>query len=496
MLFINDLARFSIVFSSFLLVLGCQVPSAPLLPSQAALATASSATGDDTDATERTPIEHASPEAPVSTGDADTDSPPVSSPAVQTDAGPLAAPPAAQKPAAPGPVADNAEPETAAEPEPDDVWERMRQNMRWQQTDSIRIDKARDDYLSHINHIPLVAERADNYLYYIVEEVEKRNMPVEIALIPMIESDWDPFAASHSGAAGLWQIMPATGDHLGLEQDSWYDGRKSVRDSTTVALDYLETLYEQFDEDWFLAIAAYNSGAGNIERARRANEAKGLSTDYWSLKLRRQATNYIPKLIALAQIVAEPERFDVELPPVENAPSFEVVEIGRPLQMSQAARLSGVDLDTLRALNPGQLRETLSPDRPFEMLVPVENANRLEANIATLSPEDLVQWKTYRIKPGDSLARIAEVFDIDVQVLQDVNSIDGSKIRAGDVLKIPGGNLEDPPPQGYLVRKGDSLSRIAGKFKVSVDDLVDWNALDPAAYLKPGQELKLYVKGG
>jgi membrane-bound lytic murein transglycosylase D len=390
--------------------------------------------------------------------------------------------------------------------QPDDVWERIRQDLSWQQTDSIRIDKAREGHLRHSNHVPIVASRADNYLYYIVEEVQKRNMPVEIALIPMIESSWDPFAGSYSGAAGLWQIMPATGTHLGLEQDSWYDGRKSVRDSTTVALDYLETLYQQFDQDWFLALAAYNAGAGNIARARKANEAQGLGTDYWSLKLRRQATDYVPKLIALAQIVAEPERFDVELPPLENAPSFEVVETVGHLQMSQAAELAGVDLDTLRALNPGQLRETISPGRPLEMLVPFGSANRFEYNISKLSPEELVQWKTYRIKPGDSLGLIARKFNIEVGILQDINSIEDNKIRAGDVLKIPDGshgNLgkavasgEGPPPQGYMVRKGDSLSRIAGKFNVSVDDIIAWNTLDPDDHLKPGQELKLYVKGG
>ncbi|CAA0119380.1 Membrane-bound lytic murein transglycosylase D [Halioglobus japonicus] len=393
------------------------------------------------------------------------------------------------------PVAQTA-PDVTAEEEPDDVWQRMRDDMQWQQTDDVRIDKAREGYLRHVNHIPLVAGKADNYLYYVVEEVQKRNMPVELALVPMVESDWDPFAASYSGAAGLWQIMPATGTHLGLSQDSWYDGRMSVRDSTKVALDYLEELYHQFDQDWFLALAAYNSGAGNIARARKANEAQGLSTDYWSLKLRRQASDYVPKVIALAQIVAEPERYEVELPAVENAPSFEVVEIGRQLQLSKAAELAGIDVETLRALNPGQLRETLSPRQPFELLVPVENATHFEANIATLSPEELVQWQTYKIKPGDSLSGIASAFDIDVQVLQDINSLQGSKIKAGDVLKIPGSSDEAPPPQGYLVRAGDSLSRIAGKFNVSVDDLIDWNSLDPSAYLKPGQELKLYVKGG
>jgi peptidoglycan lytic transglycosylase D len=389
--------------------------------------------------------------------------------------------------------------------QPDDLWQRIRENLSWQQTESVKIDKARAHYLKQSNYLPMMSERADYYLYYIVEEVQKRNMPVEIALIPMIESTLDPFATGPSGAAGLWQIMPKTGSHLGLEQDSWYDGRQSVRDSTKVALDYLETLHKEFGEDWFLALAAYNSGAGNVARAQQANRKKGLNTDYWSLKLPRHTTNYVPKLIALAQIVAEPERFDVSIPAVDNAPSFEVVDTGTRLQLTQAAKLAEVDVDTLRALNAGQLRETIAPSRPQEILVPVGTAEIFEYNISKLSPEQLVQWKTYRIQPGDNLGRIAQKFDIDVAVLQDVNSLHGSSIQAGDTLKIPGdGALDlsgsskssgDTAAQDYRVRKGDSLHRIAGKFKVSIDDIVAWNALDPGAYLKPGQELKLYLEG-
>lgn len=425
-------------------------------------------------------------------------------PPPQAAAKQLAQPGAAKAPET-ATVADNTEKSPTAD-QTSDLWERIRKDLRWQETKSVRIDKARERYLRHSTHVPEVTSRADHYLYYIVEEVQKRNMPVEIALIPMLESDWDPFAESPSGAAGLWQIMPETGAHLGLEQDSWYDGRVALRDSTTVALDYLETLYEQFDRDWFLALAAYNSGAGNVARARKANEAQGLDTDYWSLRLPRQATNYVPKLIALSQIVAEPERFGVEIAEVENAPSFEVVDTGGLLQMSRAAELAGVDLDTLRALNPGQLRETLLPGRPLEILVPVGSADRFETNIAKLSPEELVQWTTYRIKPGDSLNLIAQKFDIEVEILQDINSIDGSKIQAGEILKIPDDGHSDlgeglasageNTPQGYRVREGDSLYRIAGKFNVSVEDIIVWNALDRKAYLKPGQQLKLYIKGG
>lgn len=389
--------------------------------------------------------------------------------------------------------------------EPDDLWERIRQDLRWQHTEGARIDKARNEFLRQSNYLPMVADRADYYLYYIVEEVQKRNMPVEIALIPILESSMDPFASASNGAAGLWQIMPETGIRLGLEQHSSYDGRHALTDSTTVALDYLETLHKKFDNDWFLALAAYNSGSGTVERARAANAAQGLGTDYWSLKLSHHTTNYVPKLIALAQIVAEPERFDVHIPTVENAPSFEVVDTDGPLRMSQAAELAGVDLDTLRALNPGQLRDSISPGGPPEILVPFGSANRFEHNIAQISPEELVQWKTYRIKPGDSLSQIARMFDTDVALLQEVNSMRGSSIQAGDTLKIPGAGVEESAPtstlnetvaaQGYLVRKGDSLYGIAGKFKVSVKDIVTWNSLDPAAYLKPGQKLKLSPEG-
>jgi membrane-bound lytic murein transglycosylase D len=390
--------------------------------------------------------------------------------------------------------------------QPDDLWERIRLDLTWQDVDNTQIDSAREVLLRQPTYLPEVAGRADYYLYYIVEEVQKRGMPMEIALLPMIESTLNPFASSPSGAAGLWQIMPETGIHLGLEQDSWYDGRHALRDSTTVALDYLETLHEQFGNDWLLALAAYNCGAGNVMQAREANAAKGLDTDYWSLDLPAQASNFVPKIIALAQVIAEPEEFNVDIPAVDNAPSFEVADTQRPMKLSEAAKLAGVDVDTLRALNPGQLRESISPNRPAELLLPVGTRARFEYNIAQLSPEEIVQWQTYRIKPGDSLGHIAQKFDTEVAVLKEVNGIRGNSIQAGDTLKIPADSDQGPEqmlaangvasPRGYQVRSGDSLYGIAGKFKVSIDDIIAWNELDPRAHLKPGQKLTLYVKGG
>jgi membrane-bound lytic murein transglycosylase D len=395
-------------------------------------------------------------------------------------------------------------PEPAAQDgrQPDDLWERIREDLRWEQNQGPRIDRARENFLKQPSYLPAVADQADYYLYYIVEEVQKRDMPMEIALIPVIESGLNPFASGPSGAAGLWQILPETGIHLGLEQDAHYDGRHALPDSTEAALDYLEQLYEEFDEDWMLAVAAYNSGAGNVARAQAANAAKGLDTDYWSLNLPGQAREYVPKIIALSQIVADPERFDVEIPAVDNAPSFEVADAGGVSELSQAAELAGVDIDTLRALNPGQLSESLTLSQTSEILVPVGTRDRFEYNITQLSPEELVQWKTYRIKPGDSLALIARKFDTQVAVLQEANSIRGSSIHAGDTLRVPGDSEqssalpEGKRPQDYKVCAGDSLYGIAHRFNVSVSELVAWNGIDPRGILRPGQTLKLYKQGG
>ncbi len=330
----------------------------------------------------------------------------------------------------------------ALDKQPDDLWERIRHDLSWQHMQGPKVDSARKEFLSQRNYLPDVSNRADYYLYYIVEEVKKRDMPMEIALIPLVESSLNPFASGPSGAAGLWQIMPATGAHLGVERNSAYDGRKDLQESTTVALDYLESLYEEFDKDWLLALAAYNSGAGTVTRAREANELKGLDTDFWSLNLPGHTREYVPKVIALAQIVADPERFDVDIPSVENAPSFEVADTGKPLEMAEAAKLAGVDIDTLRALNPGQLGKSIASNQSGELLLPVGTRNRFEYNIAQLSPEELVQSKTYRIKAGDNLGAIASKFDTEVALLQEVNGIRGSNIQVGDTLKIPGDSDE------------------------------------------------------
>jgi membrane-bound lytic murein transglycosylase D len=407
----------------------------------------------------------------------------------------------------PFPWADDArieiEHHEAAKPSAD-LWERIRSELSWQDIDNKQVEKAVDNYLARPEYLPELSERGSLYLYYIVEEVQKRNMPMEIALVPLVESRLDPFAYSSGKAAGLWQIVPETGENLGLQQTWWFDGRRAVRDSTQGALDYLEKLHDEFDNDWLLALAAYNAGEGRVARARQRNQDLGLPTDFWSLNLPVETRNYVPRILALSQIVAEPESHAVELPPVADAPAFEVAEIGGQIDLARAAELADVSLETLRELNPGQLRWATAPGQSEELLVPYGTGARLEEELAQLSPDERVGWRSYTVRPGDNLAGIARKFHTDAGLLRRVNGIAGSKITVGKTLMIPGNDwthglsITEGPPSPmtpYKVQPGDSLHAIAGRYKVSVDDIVAWNSLDPAKYLQPGQTLKLRISG-
>lgn len=407
---------------------------------------------------------------------------------------------AAQDSTAPALEEKNTEPEFA------DLWARIRAGLTWQDIDNERVARERKWYLQQHNFLGQAAERASLYMHYIVGEIEKRELPVELALLPLVESNLNPFASSTSYAAGMWQIMPATGKHLGLTQDWWFDGRRDLRESTRAALDYLEELYVATDEDWLLTLAAYNAGKSRVKRARRNALKHGQPTDYWSLKLPRETRRYVPKLIALTQIIAAPDAFGVTIPPVANTPAFEVVATGGQLEFARAAQLAGLDTGALRALNSGHLRWATAPAEHAELLLPPGHAENFTTALAQLPTDERVEWNHYRIKRGDSLIRIARKFNVEVALLREVNDISGSNIRAGATMLIPRGDAwasslalaqnRVAKPHGYRVRRGDSLYRIADRFKVSIRDIVSWNALDPRKYLQPGQKLTLYVNGG
>lgn len=388
-----------------------------------------------------------------------------------------------------------------------DVWERLRRQLTFHTLHNAQIGAAREHYLKQTRFLDVIAPRAERYLFHLVTEVEQRDIPADIALLPLVESALNPFAYSSQRAAGLWQIMPGTADDLNMRRDWWYDARLDVRDSTRSALDYLEALNSDFDGDWLLTLAAYNAGKARVRRAIRRNREAGLPTDYWSLKLPRETRHYVPRLIALSTLVAFDRALGLELPPVPNSPAFVAVPTGGQIEMLRAAELANMELLDLRRLNPGQLRWATAPHGSGELLVPAARADALASTFAALPDEQRVTWEHYRIRRGDSLIRIAKRFDTRVALLREVNNIRGNMIRAGDTLMIPSSEAwreslamarkgRTGVRRGYTVRSGDSLYVIARRFGVTIDDIITWNDLDPDRYLQPGQALTLFIEGG
>ena len=394
------------------------------------------------------------------------------------------------------------------------VWPVLRSRFRldWR-TDHPRLTAELNWYASHPGYMLRVTERAERYLYFVMEAVEQAGMPGELALLPIVESAYDPFAYSHGRASGMWQFIPATGSRYGMRQDWWYDGRRDVFASTEGALRYLSDLHKQFDGDWLLALAAYNSGEGRVRRAVQNNRERGLPTDFWSLKLPKETRAYVPKLLALARLVQSPQRYGVALHPVPNSAYFAGVDIGGQLDLAQAARLAGLPIDEIYRLNPGFNRWATSPDGPHRLLLPVDAAADFTAALATLPVAQRVNWQRYRVRRGDSLLSIARHFGTEVDVIRDANRIRGNLIRAGQALMIPSAHqgashyalsatqrrekIQDTPrgaqQQSYTVRSGDSFWRIGRQFGVDHRALAKWNGMAPGDPLKPGMTLKVWT---
>ena len=258
---------------------------------------------------------------------------------------------------------------------PTDLWEAMRRNFGLPGRNDARVRAQRDWYARHPEYMRRVSQRAGRYAAHILQEVEQRDMPAEIALLPIVESAYDPFAYSHGRAAGLWQFIPATGKRYGLKQDWWYDGRRDLVESTRAALDYLEYLHKRFHGDWLLALAAYNSGEGTVIRAIRRNRRKGKPVSFWDLDLPRETRAYVPKLIALKQLVNSPEKYGVKLEQVDIEPPFEMIDTGGQIDLAIAADLAGIDLDELYRFNPGFNQWATPPKGPHRLLIPSAQAN-------------------------------------------------------------------------------------------------------------------------
>lgn len=370
-------------------------------------------------------------------------------------------------------------------------------------------------YARNQAYLERVFGRAELYLHHIAGALEERGMPAELALLPIVESAFDPFAYSHGRAAGLWQIIPGTGKRLGLRQNWWFDGRRDVLESTRAALDYLEQLHEEFDGDWLLAVAGYNSGEGNVARALKRAAADGRPGDFWGIKsyLPAETRTYVPRLLAIAAVVGDPAAHGVSLPKVANEPKFAVVETGGQIDMALAAELAEIDTDQLYALNAGVNRWATDPEGPHRLLLPIDRAATFSESLTALGERERVQWTRHRIKPGETIGGIAERYQTTVAVLREINQLRGSTIRAGDYLMIPhatqslatytqsadarAARQQNTPRNGerreHVVGAGDSLWSIAQAYDVDVRRLASWNAMAPGDVLSVGRRLVVWT---
>jgi membrane-bound lytic murein transglycosylase D len=389
---------------------------------------------------------------------------------------------------------------------PDDIWDVVRNGYQLQDEIGIhpRIEQQRLWFVSNPSFVEKVGERSSPYIHYIVERLRERDMPMELALLPMIESAYNPFAYSSANAVGLWQFIPSTGRYFNLRQTSWYDGRRDVMASTNAAMNYLSRLHEMFNGDWLLALAAYNAGEGRVSRAIERNQKLGLPTDYWNLALPQETQNYVPKLLALSQVVLTPQAYGVSLNPIANEPYFEQIAVKKGVDLSRVAELADLDEDLLYQLNPA-FKKRITLDGPQHLLVPTDKAETLVATLTAMKPQELLNWQQYTVRSGDNLHSIANRYQLTVSALKDLNKLSSNRLRIGQVLSIPGQPALQPnqptlqnvatratTPRSYRVKSGDSLWQIAKAHKVSVKDVRHWNKLS-GNNLRAGQTLALHA---
>ncbi|AEF55147.1 lytic transglycosylase [Marinomonas posidonica] len=401
--------------------------------------------------------------------------------------------------------------------EPEDIWDRVRAGYQFNlDIDRPRLSSQLRWYSSHPRYLDRVSKRGERYLYYIVDELEKAGIPTEIALLPIVESGFDPFGYSHGRASGPWQFIPSTGQMYGLDQTWWYDGRRDIIGSTQAAIAYLTRLHKMFDGNWLHALASYNSGEGTVMRAIRKNKRAGKPTDFWSLDLPRETRAYVPKLIALAKIIKHPEKYNYNTYFIPNKPYFDVVNIGGQLDLAQAAQMANISIDEVYLLNPGFNQWATSPDGPHRLLIPVSKAKNFRTKLAEIPNKERVTWVRYTVKAGDNLLLVAKQHNTTVNVLQNVNKISSSLIRVGQELMIPvaGNNIESytlsshqrllakqsrAPNRNkikikYTVNSGDSLWLIANKYGTTSKTLARWNGMGLGDPLMPGKKLVVWLE--
>jgi membrane-bound lytic murein transglycosylase D len=326
------------------------------------------------------------------------------------------------------------------DPQSDNLWDRLRASFHMDHaTGQTRVQTHRAWFLNNPDYVENVFNRAEPYLHYIAQEIESRDLPMEFILIPFIESTYDPMARSHKGATGLWQLMAATARHYGIVQNGLYDGRRDIHESTSAALGHLSYLATLYDNDWHLVLAAYNMGQGALNRAISKNKAAGKGTDFWSLdNIPKETRDYVPKIIALADVVKNYERHNIDIPAVADEPQVAVVDIDVKdyLDLTIAANLADIETEELKEMNPGFTQTVMA--NQTHLLIPADKVEIFEAALADYTP---VKKSTsqYIVQTGDTLNKIAKVHGVSVALLQQYNSLSSTTINVGQKLRIPRG---------------------------------------------------------
>jgi membrane-bound lytic murein transglycosylase D len=400
------------------------------------------------------------------------------------------------------------------------VWDRLLSLYSLPEVEHYRIDQEVNWYLQHPTSLAIIQQRAEPYLHHILDEIEAKHIPGELALLPVVESSFIPDAYSHADASGLWQFVPATGEEYGLQQNAWYDGRRDIYTSTKAATTYLKELSDTFHGDWLLALASYNCGKGRVRKSIEKNEDNNLPTDYWSLTLPQETVDYVPKLLAIAKIFANADEYNIHLQHIPNKPFFEVINIKEPLDLHIAAQLANTPYDKFIKLNPGYSRSCTAPQGPHHLLIPVDKAQSFKTSLAKLPANarvDLVKLQNeikssqsqakeskntviYRVNAGDSLLAIAKRFHTSANQIRQSNHLTSNTVKLGMALKIDGKltqtNLLSILPnhaksvnQFYVVKKGDTFVNIGQRFSTPPKAIAEWNQLSVKSALMPGKKI-------
>jgi membrane-bound lytic murein transglycosylase D len=398
-----------------------------------------------------------------------------------------------------------------------DLFDRMRAGFKLDDhPDEQSVDEQLDWFASNPDYLQRAFGRSELYLYHIVTQLEARGMPLEIALLPVVESAFEPYAYSRARASGLWQFIPDTGSRFGLKQDWWYDGRRDIVESTRAALDYLQALHDEFNGDWLLAIAAYNCGEMNVERALNANRAAGRPLDFWSLALPTETRAYVPKLLAMKRLVSDPETYGLSISKIPNQPYFARVDTHGQINLKLAAEIAGVTDEELYELNPAFHRWATDPSGPNYLLLPVDGAQAFNENVTQLTEEQRMGLAHYTVHRGDSVVSVAKHFGTSVNVLRELNGLPEGRLTVGADLRVPTEvqlpakvmlaaarvdnkvreNRRERRVRIQTARAGESLWSIARRHGMSVNALASMNGMHPGDALRAGQKIRLSASSG